>query len=259
MRHASTKSLTRDISAQTSAHRKTMTELIEISCMPDALNAQIEAAAQAIDAWAGSLGLTAAMRSLPDMPVHLAGGAVRDTLRGSSRLKDFDIFVTGADFKRFVDHLAQYGNITYGPFGSPRWYPGNNATYADIISVNNFENGVERCSNIDDALRQFDFTANAVAIDLRTFSFHNPIGGLEDAQNSIMRCVRFDYPDELIAPGELLSRNEVVWLRLVHYSNILGLTLEPNTRSWVERHASYERAAPIFAERFFPPVLKVTL
>ena len=236
-----------------------MTKPLEISCMPDALNKLIGAAAQALDAWAGSPGLTTAMRSLPAMPVHLAGGAVRDALRGSSRAKDFDIFVTGDDFEWFVDRLAQYGTLAYGPFGSPRWYPGNNATYADIISVNRFENGVDRCINIDDALRQFDFTANAVAIDLRTFALHNPIGGLHDAQNSIMRCVRFDYPDEPIAPGELLTRNEVLWLRLVHYSNILGLTLEPNTRRWVERHASYERAAPIFAERFFPPLLKVTL
>lgn len=236
-----------------------MTELFAISTMPNALNKRIEVLVRALESWAGSSGLTAAMRSSPDMPVHIAGGAVRNALRGSSQAKDFDIFVTGRNFEQFVNCLSRYGTLTYGPFGSPRWHPSVSATYADIISVNRFENGVGRCLNIDDALRQFDFTANAVAVDLRTFTVHDPVGGLQDLKNSIMRCVRFDYPDEPIFPGELLTRNEVVWIRLVHYANLLGLTPEPITDRWIERHASYEDAAPVFAERFFSPLLKVAV
>lgn len=194
------------------------------------------------------------MEAMPHMPVHLAGGAVRDALRGSVAPKDFDIFVTGDDFLEFVTKLARYGTLTYGPFGSPRWHPGGDAAYADIISVNRFENGVERCKSIDDALRQFDFTANAVAIDIRTLKLHNPIKGLEDGRSNIMRCVRFDYPDEPIASGERLSRNEVLWLRLVHYSNLLKLTPEPNTLDWIRRHRSYGNVAALFADRFFPPL-----
>lgn len=217
----------------------------------------VEAAILLLRSWAGRNGLVDTMNAFSTTPVHLAGGAVRDALRGKMGIKDFDIFVTGPTFDAFVASLEVHGAIRYGPFGSPRWFPGEGSPYADVISVDRFENGVERCFEIDDALRQFDFTANAVAIDLRNLALHDPLSGIADARAKVLRCIRFDYPNEPIAPGESLTRQEVLWIRLNHYANILGFEPDPVTRDWITSHSNYAAAVPLFASRFFTPVIEL--
>lgn len=216
----------------------------------------VEAAVRLLRSWAGWSGLADAMNAFSTTPVHLAGGAVRDALRGRKGMKDFDIFVTGPTFDAFVARLEAHGAIRYGPFGSPRWFPGDDSPYADVISVDRFENGVERCYKIDDALRQFDFTANAVAVNLRNLALHDPVSGIADGRAKVLRCIRFDYPNEPIAPGDALTRQEVLWIRLNHYANVLGFEPDPATRDWLTSHSDYIAAVPLFASRFFTPVIE---
>ena len=111
------------------------------------------------------------------------------------------------------------------------------------------------CENIVDALNQFDFTGNALAVDVRGDRLFDPQNGLRDMRQRLMRMVRFDYPDEPILPGNRLGRLTVLWFRILHYAAELDLAIEPVTRGWLVRHGSAERHLDVFSEDFFVPNL----
>jgi hypothetical protein len=218
----------------------------------------IEAALERFRAWPGALGINQAMSAFPQVDTFVAGGAVRDAPGARNSMpKDFDLFIGGAGAPLFVASLAKFGTVTYGPFGSPRWSPFGAEPYADVILIDRFNNGVEACTDIDGVLRQFDFTANAVAVNLRTYAFHDPCGGVADYRNGIMRAVRLDYPDEPIAEGSPLTRMTVLWMRLMHYSARLGLTPDATTRAWLFANAWRARHRDAFAEALFEPELSM--
>jgi len=121
-----------------------------------------------------------------------------------------------------------------------------------VVPITRFFNGLWPCENITDVLNQFDFTANGVALDLRTGQFFDPQNGARDIGKRIMRAVRFDYPDQPIAPGIPLTRPEVVWFRILHYAEVLGLKIERATHQWLQANRCYEADAEQFVAPFFP-------
>lgn len=194
------------------------------------------------------------VESSANVDIFIAGGCIRDLLlaRGA-RPKDFDIFLGGPGVEKVLKRLASAGRLEHGPFGSPRWYPNpGSALYCDVIPITGFVNGLWRCENITDVLNQFDFTANAVAVDLRTAEFFDPQNGVRDIGRRVMRAVRFDYPEERIAPEIGLSRPEVLWFRILHYAAVLKLTIEPVTLEWLRANRRYEPDAARFESVFFP-------
>jgi len=198
------------------------------------------------------------MAEYPDVEVFLAGGVVRDSARGSNRQpKDFDFFLRGRHAPDFVEGLSHLGQLSYGPFGSPRWSPGGSEPYADVMLIERFQNGVEKCTDIVGVLKQFDFTANAVAVDLRKATFYDPCNGVEDSRLGQMRAVRFDYPDEPITAGHRLTRTVVLWMRLMHYASVLELRPDEKTRRWLSARRHYVRERHRFAAVFFDPLLKM--
>src|SRR5678816_3587822 len=105
------------------------------------------------------------------------------------------------------------------------------------MAIQRFHNGYGRCDDIVQILRQFDFTANAMALDLRSGRFHDPFDGTGDLRRRIMRAVRLDIPDEPVVPGHDLTRAQCLWLRLIHYTLRVGLDIEPETLAWLRGHA----------------------
>jgi hypothetical protein len=194
------------------------------------------------------------IEELPELDIYIAGGCVRDQLLGEKpNPKDIDIFVGGSGVEKALNDLASIGCLDYGPFGSPRWHPHPiGPFYYDVIPIDRFFNGLWRCEHITDVLNQFDFTANAVALDLRTGEFFDPQNGKRDILRKTMRAVRFDYPDEPITPQISLTRPEVVWFRILHYAAELDLTIEPVTLDWLRVNHRYEKDAFRFAGLFFP-------
>ncbi len=218
----------------------------------------IEAVRNVLRGWPGFRALETAMDAVPEVDVFLAGGAVRNALDGRARRpKDFDLFIGGPRSPDFVERLACFGRVSYGPFGSPRWFPADGGPYADVIQIERFDNGVERSEDIVGALRQFDFTANAVAVDLRSDAFHDPCGGVGDYLAGMLRAVRLDFPDEPIAKGHGLTRMAVLWMRLMHYSATLDLRPDEPTRIWLAAHSGYARHRHSFATTFFVPSLRM--
>jgi transcriptional regulator with XRE-family HTH domain len=210
---------------------------------------------KALRAWSGYETLHAVMQECRGVSVYLVGGALRDLLLpGNRRPKDFDLFLGGSGVEQFIDRLARCGDMTFGPFGSPRWHPsGVSDRYADVVPISRFNNGLWRCDDIVDALNQFDFTANAIALDLRSPRLFDPQNGLRDLRLSIIRAVRFDYPDEPIAQGIGLTRLCVLWFRLIHYARVLGFRVDPVTQRWLNDHSFFSRRADLFAATFFEP------
>jgi hypothetical protein len=230
---------------------------VELSPRPTSVAHLVDLVDASLTRWNGSKHLRAVMRSNPNTDVFLVGGALREHfLAGGHTTKDYDFFIHGGDVDGFIADLSTEGEMRLGPFGSPRWKPkGYDSLYADIIPVLRFHNGLARCSTIIDALRQFDFTANAVALDLRNGQVFDPVHGISDARSSILRAVRFDYPDEPITLGSGLSRLGVLWLRMLHYSGKLAFGFEPTTLSWMRSHRRYIEQLDEFKKVFFSPVL----
>lgn len=194
------------------------------------------------------------LADFPRLTIFLAGGSLRDLLHsGGRKPKDLDLFLEGNDLEAALAKLSLEGTIHYGPFGSPRWFPlGTCDFYCDLISVPRFFNGLWSCRDIVDVLNQFDFTANAVALDIRSGAFHDPQNGRRDLSQGMMKAVRFDYPEEPIAPGQRLSRPSVVWFRILHYAAALGLKIEPVTLRWLRAHQSHLALTKDFETLFFP-------
>jgi hypothetical protein len=211
-----------------------------------------------IELWCGYPVLDEVWRHFDDLRIYVAGGAVRNALLGITAVpKDFDFFLQGASITSVIEAFRSNGRLMTTPFGSPRWYPrGNAIQYADLIPIEDFAPGLWPCENIVDVLDQFDFTANAVAFDLRTGEMFDPQNGVRDAKRRVMKMVRFDYPYGPYVPAASLDRNAVLWFRIVHYASVFKLTFEPLTRTWVREHQNYKRHSEEFTQQFFMPDLR---
>lgn len=205
------------------------------------------------EGWSGFDNIRHIVDENSDLDWYVSGGVVRDVLSASKRKpKDFDIFVSGQRHSSILESLAVSGSIVRGQFGSPRWVPENgDGCYADIIFIDDFNNGLAHCETIVDALRQFDFTANAVAVNLLSGIVIDPVGGVFDAENKILRCVRFDFPDEPISDSLNLSRQCVLWCRLWHYAAILNFDIESLTLKWLENNHISKSELSRFETAFF--------
>jgi hypothetical protein len=210
---------------------------------------------ESLGAWSGFQVLNGAMSEFCSVEIYLAGGALRDMCGDAGRFpRDIDLFIAGPGVKEFLECLAQTGTLTRGPFGSPRWFPaGSREIYADVIPIQHFYNGLWKCEDIVDALNQFDFSANAIALDLRSPRIFDPQNGLRDIQARVIRAVRFDYPDEPISEICSLSRLSVLWVRLLHYAKALGFTIEPVTMRWLRENVQFRRDMDLFGQIFFEP------
>lgn len=190
--------------------------------------------------------------------IYLAGGALRNIIIGNSKIKDFDFFIKSKNKKDILNYLNEQGCVTYGPFGSARWYPKEESeVYCDLIWIDEFYNGLWKCEDIIDVLNQFDFTANAVAIDIRSGAISNPENGLRDIECKILRAVRFDYPNEPISGKTTITRLEVLWFRLLHYANKYNFKIDPVTTEWLQKNIAFSEQENEFERLFFKPDIRL--
>lgn len=208
-----------------------------------------------LQSWVGYECLAEILAECPDLQVFLAGGAVRNCFfTPPLEVQDFDFFVDGPSLERALRILKRHGTLLETPYAAPRWHPARDSEYyADFIPIRDFKPGLWQCEDIVDILNQFDFTASALAFDLRTEQGFDPQNGFRDLTRRTMKMVRFDYPDGPFMPGEALSRKVILWFRILHYAKALKLIIEPLTLNWLRRHRDYQQHADTFSARFFPP------
>ena len=184
--------------------------------------------------------------------IYLAGGALRNNIAAKREIKDYDFFALSKHKEATIDFLSKHGTLAFGPFGSARWLPKNEiSTYCDFIWIDEFYNGLWYSNNIVDVLNQFDFTANAIGLDLRTQELFDPQNGIRDLSMGIMRAVRFDYPNEPISSHSNITRLEVLWFRIQYYSIKYQLKIEPVTRNWIDNNYIHKQKKDEFEKLFF--------
>lgn len=96
---------------------------------------------------------------------YVCGGYIRDYILYGNGGKDIDVFIncTIEELNILITYLEKYGRVVYGQYGSPRFYPNAiDGHYVDIVPFYNFIVSPKPILTIDDLLKNFDFTANAI-------------------------------------------------------------------------------------------------
>jgi hypothetical protein len=205
-----------------------------------------------LSSWSGYEAFYSAIRQSPKLTVYLVGGAIRDSALGRERGQaDFDFIVEGVSLAPLLARLERAGRVTVGPLKSPRWFPSRPDTaYCDIVPTHGFNQGFGSCTNLLECLAQFDITANAIAIDIRSNTILDPYNGLEDLRERIIRMVRFDQPEVAIRAGHVLTWRAYAWCRIARFAATLGLDLESSTARWVRDNEPSQAQRHAFAANF---------
>ncbi|MBD5226357.1 MAG: CCA tRNA nucleotidyltransferase [Bacteroidales bacterium] len=189
--------------------------------------------------------------------MYVCGGFIRDYLIGGAPGKDIDVFVncTQEQLTDFTRHLSSYGRIEYGQYGSPRYYPSASGEggYIDIVPFYNFIVADEPVTDLEGLLHNFDFSANALAWDIKREIMYDPENGSSDIKNKILRAIRTDFPEKKVSASIDLSTNTVFWFRLLHFQQRLGFTFDPATEKWIIENRQRFSDLGKFADYFFRP------
>lgn len=187
--------------------------------------------------------------------IYICGGCIRNILLSSKMGKDIDVFIncTKKDLDRFLLYLKPLGRIDYGQYGSPRVFINDGEKYLDIVPFFNFKVANVSITNIEDLLGNFDITANALAWHLGSGVLYNPVGGLLDIKNKLLRAVKLNFPHMQVSENVPLSTNTVFWFRLLHYQNILGFSFSSETEKWVYENGWRIKDYELFVHFFFKP------
>lgn len=214
-----------------------------------------ELLSRSLDRIPAFLDILDVLRPYTDNEIYVAGGALRNVYLSSS-INDVDFFMSSSLLAMLLrDKLLKHGKLNIGPLGSPRWYPNRDDTYFDFVAIESVDHGFGPSKNIEDVLARFDFTANAIAFQPLTGQLLDPFFGQKDIANRIMRAVRFDFSNNQIAQNTRLTWRAALWLRLVHYSNVLKLRVEPMTKAWIAANSDCAVFADEFSKKFFVPNL----
>lgn len=198
----------------------------------------------------------------PIVNMYVCGGWLRNILLNEDAGKDIDIFVDCSPslLKSFIWYLQDYGRVEYGQYGSPRFYPdANPITYIDIVPFYNFTVAPEPITNIHDLLCSFDFTANAIGINIKTGELYDPVNSVSDIMHKVLRAVRLDFPEQPVSADIALSAVSVFWFRLLHYQHTLGFTFTPETEQWILANAYRYSDLAEFSRYFFEPQIAPTI
>lgn len=153
----------------------------------------------------------------PEMDVFLVGGAVRDLFLHRP-IHDFD-FALKSDAIRLAKKIANQLNAPYFPLDLER-DTGRVLLSDEIDPKTMLDFAAFRGSDLEQDLKGRDFTINALAIDLKDMSLHDPLGGLSDLRSKVLRAC---------SPSSF-SDDPVRILRAVRFAADLGLKIQPETR-----------------------------
>ncbi len=177
---------------------------------------------------------------------YLVGGCVRDLLAGLEP-KDFDVAtdappnrikrlfrsarVIGRRFRlvhvRFPgDHVIETATFRGDP--SRHVAPDEGQRGGDRRDWRNSAENVFGTAE-EDANRR-DFTINALFYDPTTDEVIDWVGGLEDMESRVLRCIG--------NPPERICEDPVRMLRAVHFAQRLGFEIEPELKEAIDSHAS---------------------
>jgi tRNA nucleotidyltransferase/poly(A) polymerase len=157
-----------------------------------------------------------------DQEIHLVGGAVRDfLLRRETHDLDFVVPANGIKIARQVAKAMKGAFFVLDE---------KTDTGRVILTQDNFSREVLdfasfRKNGLDADLSARDFSINALAYNLRTKEFKDPVGGAKDLRKGVIRaCSAAAFKDD-----------PVRILRAVRFAAALGYSIQKETRTWMKQ------------------------
>ncbi len=163
--------------------------------------------------------------AVPDVELYLVGGAVRDAMLGRLSL-DLD-FVLPSGGIALARRVANALHADIFPLDEERDTGRVIVTMPDGTREK-MDFATYRGADLEEDLRARDFTVNAMAVDVRSMSLHDPLGGANDLRSKRLRA----------CTDTSLSDDPVRTLRGIRMAAKFGLKIEPSTR------AAMKTAAP---------------
>jgi len=176
---------------------------------------------------------------LEEGDLSLVGGSVRDLLLGSeSSANDSDYIVSGLDLERLVEILGKYGktDLVGRSFGVIKFTERNGGTVDISLPRKEESTGTghrdflvdtDPSIPIEEDLVRRDFTVNSMAIELRSMRLVDPLGGLKDLGDRILRVNR----------ETSFTEDPLRILRGVQFMARFGLNVESRTAALMSRDA----------------------
>jgi poly(A) polymerase len=169
--------------------------------------------------------------SLTTQPIYLVGGSVRDLLIGIKDIKDIDLLMpSGAETvaRKFADEIG--GSFFY--LDEERMT--TRVVKRDEGSTLQFDFANFEGPDLETDLARRDFTANAMAADLREFVRTGTLSGLIDLFDG-----KEDVRQKLIrtAKPKVLDDDPLRLLRAVRFAATLGFSIERNTAEEIRARA----------------------
>lgn len=189
---------------------------------------------------------------------YLTGGAIRNYISSPQLpFKDLDIFYSGKLELSELELLEKQGRMSKTPFGSIRWFPEKSDKYFDLVSFSEVKLTDQASENIDDILKQFDVTVNAIGFDVVSNNFYDPVGGHDDIFRKLIKIIRYDFSDEFISADCQISLLSTLWFRSLHFASALNFEIDKDSLNWISDNAWRKKYLNEFERHFFLPDLSI--
>jgi tRNA nucleotidyltransferase/poly(A) polymerase len=180
--------------------------------------------------------------------VFAIGGVVRDLILNKPN-KDIDLIIRKVPIDTLITHLRKFGrvNVVGKSFGVIKFIDNDGTDYDLALPRKEQPTGeggyrgfdVQSDENLpieDDIIRR-DAKMNAMAININTGKFIDPLGGLKDIEKKQISA----------ANPEAFSDDPLRMIRMVGFASRFGFTIEPKTMQMIQNNAGKIKEIP--AER----------
>ena len=184
------------------------------------------------------------------------GGVVRDLILNKPN-KDIDLVIRKVSIDTLIAQLQKFGKVDVvgKSFGVIKFIDNDGMDYDLALPRKERPTGeggyrgfdVQSDENlpIEDDLIRRDAKMNAMAININTGKFIDPLGGLEDIKNKQISA----------ANPEVFSDDPLRMIRMVSFASRFGFTIEPETTKMIRDNAS--RVKEIAPERILTEFDKI--
>lgn len=186
--------------------------------------------------------------------LYEVGGTVRDRLLpGAPKPKDLDFLVTGIPFRKLCNLLRDFGRVDlvgrfFGviKFTQPANGTGPGGTFDFVLprkevstgaGHRDFEVSFDHNLAVEDDLNRRDFTINAIARDVASGEFIDPLHGQDDIK---AKLIRYTSPQSFV-------EDPLRMLRAVQFAARFEFGIEPETYKAISENA--ERITTVSPER----------
>jgi len=177
--------------------------------------------------------------------VLAVGGVVRDLILNKPN-KDIDLIIRNIPIDLLISHLQKFGKVDVvgKSFGVIKFIDSDDIDYDLALprkekpsgegGYHGFDIQSDENLPIEDDLIRRDAKMNAMAINLNTSKFVDPLGGLNDIENKQISA----------ANPEAFSDDPLRMLRAINFASRFGFTIEPETMQMIKANASRIKEIP---------------